>query len=89
MADFAKHRGIRRAKLIYIVAVSFLVSQLVGLGVQDIEHLQYPVFLVGISYGAAVGLLAVIVIEWFGTSMCMSSLLLELPELIFLPHSIS
>ena len=68
-ADFAKHRGMRRAQLISGVAISFLVSQLVALCVQDIEHLQYPVFLVGISYGSTIGLLPVILIEWFGTSL--------------------
>lgn len=65
-ADFAKHKGVRRARFISIVAASFLVSQLVGLYIQNIEHLQYAVLLVGISYGATYGLLPVIAIEWFG-----------------------
>lgn len=65
-ADFAKHKGMRRAQCISIVATSFLISQLVGLGVQDIQHLQYPVILVGISYGGVFGLLPAIIIEWFG-----------------------
>lgn len=65
-ADLAKHKGMRRAQFISIVAASFLVSQLVGLQVQDIEHLQYAVILVGISYGATFGLLPIIIIEWFG-----------------------
>jgi hypothetical protein len=49
-----------------MVATSLLISQLVGLGVQDIERLQYAVVLVGISYGALFGLTPIIVIEWFG-----------------------
>lgn len=65
-ADFAKHRGMRRAWCISIVATAFLISQLVGLGVQDIEHLQYVVALVGLSYGGVFGLLPTITIEWFG-----------------------
>ena len=77
----AKNRGMRRAQFIPIVAASFLVSQLVGLYVQNIEHLQYAVFLVGISYGATFGLLPVIVIEWFGMGSYSRLLLLEPPEL--------
>jgi len=65
-ADFAKHRGVRRVQWIAIATASFLVSQLVGLRVQDIEQLQYAVALVGISYGAVFGLTPVIVLEWFG-----------------------
>ncbi|KAF9782320.1 major facilitator superfamily domain-containing protein [Thelephora terrestris] len=65
-ADFANHRGTRRARCLSIVAASFVVSQLVGLGVQDIKHLQYAVVLVGISYGGVFGLLPTIIIEWFG-----------------------
>jgi MFS family permease len=65
-ADFANHRGTRRARCLSIVAASFVVSQLVGLGVQDIKHLQYAVILVGISYGGVFGLLPTIIIEWFG-----------------------
>ena len=66
MADFGNYRGIRRAWCLSAVAISFLVSQLVGLRVRDIEHLQYAVILVGISYGAVFGLLPTIIIEWFG-----------------------
>lgn len=65
-ADFGKHRGVRRAWCISIVATLFLISQLVGLGVRDVEHLQYAVILVGISYGGVFGLLPTIIIEWFG-----------------------
>jgi hypothetical protein len=53
-----------------LVAASFLVSQLVGLRVREIERLQYAVVLVGISYGATYGLLPIIVIEWFGIGLC-------------------
>jgi len=65
-ADFGKHRGIRRAHCIPVVAALFLISQLVGLGVRDIEHLKYAVILVGVSYGGVFGLLPTIIIEWFG-----------------------
>lgn len=65
-ADFAKHRGMRRVQCISMVAVSFIVSQLVGLRVRDVERLQYAVILVGVSYGAVFGLMPIIVIEWFG-----------------------
>jgi len=65
-ADFAKHRGIRRARCTSIVATWFLISQLVGFGVRDIDHLKYAVILVGISYGGVFGLLPTIIIEWFG-----------------------
>ena len=65
-ADFGKHRGMRRAWCISIVATCFFISQLVGLCVQDIKHLQYAVTLVGISYGGVFGLLPTITIEWFG-----------------------
>ncbi|KAF9652133.1 MFS general substrate transporter [Thelephora ganbajun] len=65
-ADFGKHRGMRRAWCISLVAISFLISQLVGLRVQDIEHLQYAAMLVGISYGGVFGLLPTIIVEWFG-----------------------
>ena len=66
VADFGKHRGMRRAWCISMVAALFFVSQLAGLGVQDVEHLQYAVILVGISYGGIFGLLPTITIEWFG-----------------------
>jgi len=56
----------RRARCISIVATCFLISQLAGLRVQDIKHLQYAVILVGISYGGVFGLLPTIIIEWFG-----------------------
>ena len=56
----------RRARCISIVAVTFLISQLAGLCVRDIEHLQFAVALVGISYGGVFGLLPSIIIEWFG-----------------------
>ena len=69
-ADFAKHRGMRRASCIAVVATSFLISQLVGLAVQDIEHLQYAVALVGVSYGGVFGLMPTIIIEWFGIGAC-------------------
>ena len=65
-ADFGKYRGMRRVWCISIVAASFIVSQLVGLSAQDVEHLQYAVTLVGISYGGVYGLLPTITIEWFG-----------------------
>ena len=76
-ADFGNHRGVRRAWCISIVAASFLISQLVGLCVRDIEHLQYAVALVGISYGGVFGLLPTIVIEWFGMGTRIRSFLLE------------
>ena len=59
----------RRAHFISIIATSFLLSQLVGLGVQHVEHLQYAVSLVGMSYGATFGLLPIIIIEWFGMGL--------------------
>ena len=59
----------RRVRCISIVATSFLISQLVGLCVQEIEQLQYAVFLVGISYGAVFGLTPIIVLEWFGLGL--------------------
>lgn len=71
----------RRARCISIVATCFLISQLVGLGVQDIKHLQYAVILVGVSYGGAFGLLPTITIEWFGMGMHSRLLPLELQEL--------
>jgi MFS family permease len=80
-ADFANHRGTRRARCLSIVAVSFLVSQLVGLGVHDIKHLQYAVVLVGVSYGGVFGLLPTIIIEWFGMGPYSCSFLFELQEL--------
>lgn len=81
IADFAKSRGIKRAWCISIVATSFLISQLAGLRVRDIEHLQYAVILVGISYGGVFGLFPNIVIEWFGMSTHSRSFLSELQEL--------
>jgi len=65
-ADFANHRGTRRSRCLSIVAMFFLISQLVGLRVQDIKHLQYAVLLVGFSYGGVFGLMPTIIIEWFG-----------------------
>jgi hypothetical protein len=79
--DFAKHKGIRSAQLISGIAATFFVSQLVGLLVQDVEYLQYPVFLVGISFGGTVGLVSIIVIEWFGTGLYSCLLTLEPQEL--------
>jgi len=67
-ADFAKHKGLRSARLISGIAATFFISQLVGIIVQDVEYLQFPVFLVGISFGGTVGLVSIIVIEWFGTA---------------------
>ena len=82
-ADFGKHRGIRRARCLSVVAISFLVSQLVGLRVQNIEHLQYAVILVGTSYGGVFGLLPTITIEWFGMGLCIHSFLLKPRELTY------
>lgn len=65
-ADFAKHKGTRRAWCISIVAMTFIISQLAGLCVRDIEHLQFAAALVGISYGGVFGLFPTIIIEWFG-----------------------
>ena len=65
-ADFVNHRGIRRAWCFSIVATSFLISQLLGLLVEEIEHLQIAVVFVGLSYGGVFGLLPTIIIEWFG-----------------------
>ena len=83
-ADFGKHRGIRRARCLTLVAVSFLVSQLVGLRVQDIEHLRYAVALVGVSYGGVFGLLPTIIIEWFGMGLYIHLFLLKPQELTYL-----
>ena len=80
-ADFADHRGVKRVWGISVVATIFLISQLVGLLVRDIEHLQYAVILVGISYGGVFGLLPTIVIEWFGLGTHSLSSLSELQEL--------
>ena len=80
-ADFAKHRGMRRTQCIALVAVAFLISQLVGLRVQVIEQLQYAVMLVGISFGGVFGLLPTIVIEWFGMGLSSPPFLLKLREL--------
>ena len=66
IADFAKHKGMRRAWCISIAATTFLISQLAGLCVRDVGHLQYAVALVGISYGGIFGIMPTIVIEWFG-----------------------
>ena len=74
----------RRVWCLSIVAASFLVSQLVALRVQDIEHLQYAVFLVGISYGGVFGLLPTIVIEWFGIGLY-SYLFLLKPQALTYP----
>lgn len=81
MADFANHRGMRRARCLSVVAVSFFISQLVGLRVQDIKHLQYAVLLVGVSYGGVFGLIPTIVIEWFGMGPSSHLFLLILQEL--------
>lgn len=81
IADFAKHKGMRRARCISMVATSFLISQLIGLCIRDVEHLQYAVFLVGISYGGVFGLLPTIIIEWFGMGTQSHSLLLGLQVL--------
>lgn len=77
-ADFGKHRGMRRARCISIVATCFLISQLVGLRVQDVKHLQYAVTLVGVSYGGVFGLLPTITIEWFGMGTHSHLFVLEL-----------
>ena len=66
VADFAKHKGMRRVWCISIVATAFLVSQLVGLCIRDVKHLQYAVALVGTSYGMTFALFPTIAIEWFG-----------------------
>lgn len=66
MADFVKHRGMRRVWCFSIVATSFLISQLAGLFVQENEQQQYVVLLVGASYGGVIGLSPIIVLEWFG-----------------------
>lgn len=66
IADFGNHKGTRRARCLSIVAITFLISQLVGIRVQEIKHLRYAVSLVGISYGGVFALLPSIVIEWFG-----------------------
>lgn len=72
-----------------IVATSFLISQLVGLCVQDVEHLQYAVILVGISYGGVFGLLPTIVIEWFGMGTHSHSFLSEQRWLTYFSGSLS
>ena len=70
-------RDCRFCKPLSIVAVSFIVSQLIGLQLQTIEHLQlYAALSVGISCGATHGLFPVIIIEWFGTGLYSHFLLL-------------
>ena len=82
-ADFANHKGMRRAQCLSAVTVTFLVSQLVGLRIQNIEHLQYAVILVGISYGGVFGLLPTIIIDWFGMGPYSCLFLFTLQELTF------
>jgi hypothetical protein len=82
-ADFWNHRGTRRAWCLSVVAITFLISQLVGLRVQDIKHLRYAVTLVGISYGGVFGLLPSIVIEWFGMRAYIRLFLSKPHELIY------
>lgn len=79
----------RRIQWISALALSFFVSQLVGLLVQDNRQLQYAVILVGISYGALFGLIPTIVVEWFGIGLYSPLLPLELQKLTHLmgsPH---
>ena len=87
-ADFGKHRGMRRVQCISIVATSFLISQVVGLFIQNNEQLQYAVVLVGVSYGAVYGLIPIIAIEWFGIGPSSVPLPPRLQKLTYPPDSL-
>lgn len=68
----------RRVRCLSAVAVSFLISQLVALQIQDTKYLQYSALLVGISYGGVFGLMPTIVTEWFGIGASNRSFVLKL-----------
>lgn len=66
IADFAKHRGMRRVQCISVIAAAFLLSHLAAVFVQSNQQLQYAVSFVGLSYGTLFGVTPIIVVEWFG-----------------------
>ncbi|KAL5508642.1 hypothetical protein ACEPAH_6261 [Sanghuangporus vaninii] len=84
-ADLVKNRlGAPRSYCIVIVAVLFVLSQvLVGLRIEDVNHLWQASSILGLAYGGLFGLFPTITIEWFGLShfsenwgfVCLSPLL--------------
>ena len=58
--------GIRRPVFISLIAMIFILSQLTALYTSDIEKLWKASMLLGLSYGASVGLFPSITIDWFG-----------------------
>ncbi|KAG8905762.1 hypothetical protein FRB99_008335 [Tulasnella sp. 403] len=66
-ADFFHNRtGAPRVYLVTMVAVLFLISQLVAMGIEDVKDLWLASTVVGLAYGGTFGLLPVVAIEWFG-----------------------
>lgn len=65
-ADWIKSIGLRRATCISLTCTLFLISQLVCLAVDNVEHLWVVSALLGFAYGSMYGLLPTITIEWFG-----------------------
>jgi len=69
IADFVKNRlNLRRTYCILLVALLFLLSQVMAILTSDVQHLYKTSAMLGFSYGGMFGLFPSITIEWFGLS---------------------
>ncbi|KAI0788666.1 major facilitator superfamily domain-containing protein [Abortiporus biennis] len=67
IADFTNHYlHLPRSFCISIVAILFIISQIVVYATSDVESLWKGSSLLGLAYGAMFGLFPTITIEWFG-----------------------
>ncbi|KAI0771714.1 MFS general substrate transporter [Trametes elegans] len=67
IADFVKGKlRLQRSTCLLLVAVMFIVSQVVCLSIESVRDLWKASALLGIAYGGLFGLFPTLVIEWFG-----------------------
>ena len=70
-ADLVKTKLSRpRSYCLVLISTLFILSQLVAAHVGEPENLWQSSTLLGLAYGMIFGLMPILVIEWFGLSMC-------------------
>ncbi|KLO13820.1 MFS general substrate transporter [Schizopora paradoxa] len=66
-ADAVKNRlGRPRSYCLCVVAILFILSQLIATKVDEVENLWFASATLGLAYGGIFGLFPTIIIEWFG-----------------------
>jgi hypothetical protein len=87
-ADFVKNRlHLPRSYCISLVAVLFVISQIMAVLTDDVADLWKASLALGLAYGSMFGLFPTIVFEWFGMRKsyllvfdCLQYLLVTLPS---------